>query len=328
MSNRPLTDFNTTTFQGRRHVAPSATTSKPVLISDFKMVAPQPFALPAHPKQQQSQVLHRQAVRSPMAQATPLSTSQPRLQSYITPPLPPLPLIRKPQLVVHKRNIPKRLTLGALAAIALLTIAFAGMWLLSAGHPSSSPVVSQLPATEVTPAPDSRPLETKPTAAIMGAYQVAPDAPRQIIIPKLYAYSRIQPIGLNAHNQLQAPGNIYDSGWYTASAKPGAINGPSTMLIDGHQEGPSQPGIFAGLNKLIVGDSIQIIRGDGKKLNYSVVKTQTMPSVNLSLSQLMLPAMSGKTSINLVTVTGQYDKPSVGNLSTVVSAVQTDLTTN
>lgn len=294
-------------------------TAQPVIISDFKMVAPQPFAVPAHPKLQQSKVLHRQAVRPPTSVSFP---PQPSLS--------PKPMNTAEKIA--KKPRPRRYLAGALtmAAIAILTVSFL---LAPRHHRAAKTVASQTTVRDITPAPDSRPEEIKPTAASMGAYMVPADAPRQIIIPKLYAYSRVRAISLNSQSQsqLQAPGNIFDTGWYENSARPGIpglTGGPSAVLIDGHTNGPTQPGVFANIDKLMAGDPLQIVRGDGKTFNYVVVKTQTLAALPASSSQFMNSAVVGKPGLNLMTVHGPYDKTSSSNPSTtVVFAVQSELTT-
>ena len=283
------------------------------LISDFKLVAPQPFAVPAHPRLQQSKVLRRQAVRSPSANTIPQPATRLQLETH------------QPQTTIAKKPVFKRYYLGAAVGLGLIVIAVAGLLLANSRSVPTTIAASQTPAIEIVPAPDSRPAEIKPTATSMGSYRVPDYAPRQIIIPKLYVYSRVRPLSVNGRNQLQAPGNIYDSGWYSASAKPGMAG---TLLLDGYTEGPTKPGVFASLSKLVAGDVIQIVRGDGKTLSYSVNKTQMLPITSVNLSQLMSPGVAGKSGLNLVTTSGPFDKNSSNNQMTIISAGQTDLTVN
>ena len=271
---------------------------------NFQLVTPQPYAKPAHPKLQQSQVLRRQAVRNP---AQKVQTSQPKHT--------------KLQLAMVGMAI---FVFGIGLFVSLITV--------QTNHAAKTQVAA-LAAHAQQPdgaaAPNAPPSETKPTTTSMGSYHVAPDLPQQIIIPKLYVYASIRSMSVNAKNELQAPGNIYDAGWYNASAKPGSGAGNGAMLIDGHVHGPTQPGVFANIKKLIAGDVIQVVRGDGKKFSYSVVKTQTVDAANLEIGSSLTSAVPGKPALNLITCGGPYDKQS-GEYTqrTLVFAVQSDLTAN
>ncbi|MBC7707871.1 class F sortase [Polaromonas sp.] len=268
----------------------------------INIIQPQPFAQPAHPKLQQSRVLHRQAVRHPA---------------------------RTPESTPAKRS---KLQYGlvAMAGFVFLIGLFVSLLTLQTNHQAKTQVAALASTTQQSDgaaAPDAPPTETKPTTATMASYKVAPDLPRQIIIPKLYVYSRVRPMGVNTKNELQAPGNIFDAGWYNASAKPGAGAGSGAMVIDGHVHGPTLPGVFANLKKLVAGDTIQVVRGDGKTFTYTVVKLQNVDAANLDIGSALTSAVPGQPALNLITCGGPYDK-ATGDYTqrTIVYAVQSDLT--
>ncbi|MDL2341732.1 MAG: class F sortase [Patescibacteria group bacterium] len=284
-------------------------------INDFKVIAPQPFAQPAHPKQQQSVVLRRQAVRNPSAPLLAQAQAQAQAQA----------------------SAPAKHSKLQYALVGMAVFVFGiGVFVSLITLKTNKAAVTQVAAISAhaqqadgTAAPDSPPTETKPTTSTMASYTVAPDLPRQIIIPKLYVYARVRPMGVNTKNELQAPGNIFDAGWYNASAKPGSGAGSGAMLIDGHVHGPSLPGVFAKIKTLVAGDAMQIVRGDGKIFNYSVVKTQNVEAANLDIGAALTAATPGKAALNLITCGGPYDKAS-GEYTqrTIVYAVQSDLTAN
>lgn len=270
----------------------------------LQMVVPQPFAVPAHPKLQQSQVLRRQAVHNP-------ATKQQKIQQKHT----------KTQLAMIGMAI---FVFGIGLFVSLIT--------LQTNHAAKTQVAAlavHAQQADGAAAPDTPPTESKPTTTSMGTYHVAPDLPQQIIIPKLYVYARIRSMSVNAKNELQAPGNIYDAGWYNASAKPGSGAGSGAILIDGHVHGPTQPGVFVNIKKLVAGDDIQVVRGDGKTFHYSVVKTQNVDAANLDIGASLTSAVPGKPALNLITCGGPYDKQS-GEYTqrTLVFAVQSELTAN
>ena len=149
--------------------------------------------------------------------------------------------------------------------------------------------------------PDESPL---PGNAVAN-YKVAPELPRKITIPKIKVSARVRALGVSADNQLLAPKSIYDAGWYTSSAKPGVDAG--AVLIDGHVHGPTRPGIFVNLKKLVQGDLIEIERGDGKVVQYKVEKTQSLPTDTINMGELLTSVRPGKQGLNLITCGGKYD---------------------
>lgn len=149
-------------------------------------------------------------------------------------------------------------------------------------------------------------IEEKPTEDEVREYIVAPDRPRYLTVEKLGIYNtRILPMGINNKGELDTPRNIFDVGWYEASAKPGT---GGTMIIDGHNGGPHIHGVFKELPALAVGDIIKVERGDGVVFNYKVVENK---SVLLSeANQYMVTAAKsperGKESVTLISCTGEW----------------------
>lgn len=139
----------------------------------------------------------------------------------------------------------------------------------------------------------------------VGAYKVAPDMPRVIYIPKLKVNARVTKMGIKNDGSLEAPKNVHDVGWYKNSSKPGSPGGAS--LIDGHVSGPTQKGVFYKIETLKSGDVITIERGDGSKLEYSVVKTEVAKATETDMAKMMLPVTVGKHGLNLITCTGKFD---------------------
>ena len=139
-------------------------------------------------------------------------------------------------------------------------------------------------------------------------YTVAADRPRYLSIPNLgVVNSRVLPVGLSSSKQLLTPAGIYDVGWYTGSGKPGA---GGTMLIDGHNGGPTKVGVFKRLPELRNGDIITIERGDGAIFNYSVVENQTLSlaEANQQMNKMLTSPKKGVESLSLITCTGEWSQ--------------------
>lgn len=143
--------------------------------------------------------------------------------------------------------------------------------------------------------------ETKPTIDMLKNYKVAADHPRALYIDKLNVAARIMPMNLNPDNSIQAPINIYDSGWYTGSVKPGE---PGAVFIDAHASGRTQEGLFGKLSTLTAGDAVSIERGDGKKYTYEVVHVETVSLANIDMKKALAPYQGVTKGLNLMTCAG------------------------
>ena len=137
----------------------------------------------------------------------------------------------------------------------------------------------------------------------LSAYTVAADHPRVILIPRLGVTARVQAMGLNRDNSIQAPKNIYDAGWYTGSALPGAVG---AMFIDGHASGASRQGLFGYLDTLRSGDAVMIERGDHTQVKYEVVSVAVVPLGDVDMAAALGPSPGVERGLTLMTCTGQW----------------------
>lgn len=151
--------------------------------------------------------------------------------------------------------------------------------------------------------PDA-PAEDQPSSSDLSSYQVPAKDPRVLTIDSLSVKARIRKLGVKANNELDAPKNIYDAGWYEGSSRPDEAG---AMLIDGHVQGPTKPGIFMNLSKLKAGDAISVERGDGKTITYHVVKSQTYEAANMDMQVTLNSVDPAKNGLNIISCAGQYD---------------------
>ncbi len=235
------------------------------------------FAPPSEPRQQTASVLKRQYATKPTAKS-------------------------------HKFSINSSKVLMAMAIVLfMIGISIAGLGLRTNQHVKAQvEQVTKQPTAEAAAAAgtEGMPDEKKPSAAATKAYSVAPDAPRYITISKLGVHSRILQEGQKADGSMNVPGNIYDAGWYSASSKPGDKTN-AAMLIGGHVSGPTQPGVFKNISKLVAGDKIEVERGDGKVFTYAVVRNQTYDAGNVDMNSAMRSTDESKPGLNLITCTGK-----------------------
>lgn len=145
--------------------------------------------------------------------------------------------------------------------------------------------------------------ETDVAPSTVDSYTVAPDLPRVLSIDKIGVRARVLPMSVNSDGSLQAPVNIFDSGWYGASAKPG---NPGAGVIDAHASGATREGLFAYLDTLVIGDTISIERGDGQSFRYEVVHTESVPLDQVDMKKVLKVHGGASEGMNLITCSGKW----------------------
>lgn len=243
----------------------------------------QPFAEPARPKRQRSKVLKRQLVRSPLSNDDTARTGKHR----------------------YSRLQLGLIGMACLIAVCGLTVTWQSLQTNHAAAAQINVLSKQADKQVANNQNGSVPSTTKPSSHAISQYAVAADLARYLNIPKLGVHARVLQVGVTTSGALGTPSNVYDTAWYTGSAKPGQ---PGATLIDGHVSSWTTHGVFYGIKTLKAGDAIQIIRGDGAVLNYQVVKTQVYNADNVDMQAAVTPITAGKSGLNLITCTGQVEK--------------------
>lgn len=152
---------------------------------------------------------------------------------------------------------------------------------------------------------DQKPNENPLPKNALADYHVAGPNPRALYISKIGLAARILPMSVDSNDALQAPSNIFDTGWYTGSVKPGQTG---AMLIDGHSSGATKLGEFGRLSELTVGDTAVVETGDGTKYTYKVVATETVPEKKLDMQKALLPYGNSLQGLNFITCAGTWTK--------------------
>lgn len=148
--------------------------------------------------------------------------------------------------------------------------------------------------------------ETEVTEEERVAHTVAADRPRYLTIQKFGIYNaRVKDVGLTATGAFATLANIFDVAWFNSSSKPGH---GGTLLLNGHNGGPTKIGIFKYLDQLAVGETIVIERGDGRKFYYEVVENKTMllADANKYMSTMQKSPIAGRESVSIITCTGGW----------------------
>ena len=167
----------------------------------------------------------------------------------------------------------------------------------------------QQPKPPAPQSPDtnhSAPSAHRPSQQEISSYTVAPTLPRFITIPAINVpKTRVRILGLTKNNQIAVPDNIYDTGWFEGSAKPGQAG---AMFIYGHVSSWQANGIFYNLHKLKPGDNVTVTRGDNKTFTYQVVSSKIYPYNNVNMHEVLSPIKPGTPGLNLMTCTGKVIK--------------------
>lgn len=205
-----------------------------------------------------------------------------------------------------KKNLP-RIIWGTILLILIACLAKVAIWekhyyAEKEGSTRATVVNNAIAPEDTAESVDEGEITAEDTAN----YTVTADKPRYLSIEKLgIVNARIIEVGLSSEGRLQTPSNIFDVGWYRSSAKPGT---GGTLLIDGHNGGPTTAGVFKRLPELNPGDTIKIERGDGKIFTYSVVENNSvaLSEADSQMSKMQTSPVFGKESISLITCTGTW----------------------
>ena len=151
------------------------------------------------------------------------------------------------------------------------------------------------------------PSEAEISQVAISAFKVPnPQDPRFIRIPSIGVLARVKNLGTTSAGAVDAPKNIFDAGWYNGSTKPGSSRGSSLIL--GHVSGWTGPGIFKNITKLVAGSIVEIEKGNGEKIKYSVTKTEKLPVSQVDMSKILGTEVAGQHDIKLMTCSGKYNK--------------------
>jgi len=152
----------------------------------------------------------------------------------------------------------------------------------------------------------SAPSSIKPSKQAVAAFSVPPTDPRYIAIKAIGISNKpVLRLGLTSSGAIATPDNIYETGWYDGSSKPGH-NG--AMFIYGHVSSWTADGVFYSLKKLKAGDTVTITRGDNTKYTYQVIKSAVYPYNDVPMNTVLAPVNANVPGLNLMTCTGQVIK--------------------
>jgi LPXTG-site transpeptidase (sortase) family protein len=173
---------------------------------------------------------------------------------------------------------------------------------------ATTPVLTETTGNAATPAQSDTSQTTQntsPTSSAAGtaaSSSIAPDQPKTIKIQKLGINASVVSVGLTSSGAVDTPKNIWNAAWYTGSAKPG---NSGAVLMDGHSSA-TRGALFGNLDRLAAGDQIQIVRGDGTVLTYSVAYTTIVNRNNVDMGSMLKVYNGADKGLNIITCTGKW----------------------
>ena len=157
------------------------------------------------------------------------------------------------------------------------------------------------PAVPVVTYSTEHPVETPPQASY--TWPGAPEDPKYLSIASVNIAGYLQHVGVDQNRQVAVPNNVHLAGWFVQSVRPGERG---LSIIDGHVDGRRQEGIFKRLNKVKIGDRIDIELGSGQKRAFRTVSVTTVPEKDAA-TLLFSQDPKVASQLNLITCTGPFD---------------------
>lgn len=185
---------------------------------------------------------------------------------------------------------------------------------------TGSPLEINLHNILTPPSPEEKVITKQEVAE----YKVAPDKPRYFSLPILGIHNaRILQVGKDSKShEIGTPPGIYDVGWFNQSGLPGKNQ---TIVLDGHNGGPTKDGIFKRLGNATVGNMMSIERGDGQVFNYKITDNYVVKlnHFNQAAMDKILAKVNDQETVTIITCSGRWlnDKQTYDQ-RTIVKAIK------
>jgi len=200
-----------------------------------------------------------------------------------------------------------RLLMGAAWAVLLL-----GLWLwgrqvtdvrqgISATATGDMAAVGRLPEAELPPA----------------VHPLGDALPQRIDLPELGVQAPVVARGLDGQGAIDPP--PYDQagvvGWYAAGVRPGAAG---AALMVGHVDTETRPAVFYKLSAVRPGETVRVIRDDGKVAEFTVDDVQVQDRDRFDARQAYGQRRPGRAELRLITCGGTFDRVSRSYTANVI----------
>jgi hypothetical protein len=183
----------------------------------------------------------------------------------------------------------------------LVVVAVIGVVIQSHRSPKKT-INNPQPQAEVITNSTDTPDEQKPDKATY-QWHGGPNDPKYIDLPTITGGGFLQNVGVDQHQEIAVPNNVYLAGWFIKSVRPGE---KGLSIIDGHVVGRVNNGIFGTLHSLKVGDTFSVAFGDTTNKSFTVKKMISV-AVTGAPGVLFSQDPNITNQLNLITCTGKYD---------------------
>jgi sortase (surface protein transpeptidase) len=127
--------------------------------------------------------------------------------------------------------------------------------------------------------------------------------PVKLVIPKIGLDAAVEQVGLDKNHNMDVPKLPQDTGWYEPGPAPGQAG---DAVIDGHLNWTNVPrAVFFDLDKVQVGDQVDVVAQDGAKMLFQVTDMHDYP---YSAHPAGLFATTGQPELSLITCAGSWDQ--------------------
>lgn len=149
-----------------------------------------------------------------------------------------------------------------------------------------------------------RTADAPPGAAARSPRAAATEEPRPAFLelPAVGVTATVVELGLNLDGTLEVPVDFNQAGWFTGSARPGAV-GPTVIV--GHLDSYKGPAVFAHLTSLEPGDEVRVARTDGTSVTYVVRRIDRYPKAYFPTDQVY--GETDRPELRLITCGGTFD---------------------
>ncbi|KOG36033.1 class F sortase [Streptomyces resistomycificus] len=141
--------------------------------------------------------------------------------------------------------------------------------------------------------------------------------PQRVDIPGLGVQAHVVARGLDGAGAIDPP--PYDQagavGWYARGVTPGAAG---TALMVGHVDTETKPAVFYKLSVLKPGETVRVIRADGKVAEFTVDDVQVVSREHFDARQAYGPRQTGRAELRLITCGGTFDRASRSYTANVI----------
>ncbi|MDQ1718340.1 MAG: hypothetical protein QOE89_2293 [Pseudonocardiales bacterium] len=139
--------------------------------------------------------------------------------------------------------------------------------------------------------------------------------PVRVRIARLHIDAAVVPVAADRNGALAVPDDPLVTGWWNASARPGAQSG--SVVIDGHVDSATSGlGAFFSLGQLRPGDHVAVTNSTGESSSYQVVARRRYAKTVLPATEIFSQAVSPR--LVLVTCGGAFDRDTGSYLDNVV----------